>query len=96
MTIFNPSQQKSNTRFIIILTAIVLVGGTALVLQYNELVALRVEERQLKSTIEKGIVKNAELKNELYTMTDSRRLEEVAVAGALVLERRPTYFTYSQ
>jgi cell division protein FtsL len=96
MTIFNPSQQKSNIRFILALTAIVLIGGTALVLQYNELAALRAESRELKNSIEKGIVENAELKSELYAMTDSRRLEEVATASALVLERRPAYYTYSQ
>lgn len=96
MTIFNPSQQKSNIRFIMMLTAIVLVGGTALVLQYNELASLRAESRDLKNSIEKGVVENAELKSELYAITDSRRLEEVATAGALVLERRPAYYTYSQ
>lgn len=96
MTIFNPSQQKSNIRFIMALTAIVLVGGTGLVLQYNELASLRAEARELKSAIEKGVVENAELKSEFYTITDSRRLEEVATASALVLERRPAYYTYSQ
>jgi hypothetical protein len=78
------------------LTAIVLVGGVALVLQYNGLASLRAEERKLSSSIERSAVKNAELKRDLYAATDVRVLEAAATASALVLERRPHYFTYSK
>lgn len=96
MTIFNPSKQKENTKFLVYLTIIVLVGGVGLVLEYNKLAAFRAEERALTNNIERARVKNAELKSDLYAETDPVRLEEVASNSALVLDTSPEYFTYSE
>lgn len=93
MTIFNPSKQKNNLRFLLSLSLVTLLGGALLVFEYNAVASLRAEERALRKAIESASVKNAELKSELYEMTDARRLEEVALASGLVLERNPRYLT---
>ena len=93
MTILNPSQQKNNARFLVYLSLVVLLGGTLLVFEYNTVASLRAEEAALLRTVEGANVENAELRNELYTITDGRRLEEVALSSGLTLERRPRYLT---
>ena len=93
MTIFNPTQQKNNARFLVYLSVVTLMGGTLLVLEYNAVASLRAEERALRKTIETASVKNAELKSELYSATDARRLEEMALSSGLVLAKRPQYLT---
>lgn len=93
MTIFNPSRQKNNARFLLSLSFVTLLGGALLVFEYNAVASLRAEERELKKVIETASVRNAELKSELYEMTDARRLEEAALASGLVLERNPNYLT---
>ncbi len=93
MTILNPTQQKHNVRFLVYLSLVVFLGGMLLVFEYNAVASFRAEERKLERAIETASVKNAELKNELYSATDARRLEEVALSSGLVLERNPRYLT---
>ncbi len=93
MTIFNPSQQRNKIKFFVYFLLVFLIGGTFLVLEYNSLAGLRAEEKVLKNNIGEMQVVNAELKSELYEITDAQKLEEIAVSSGLVLDRSPKYIT---
>lgn len=96
MTIFNPSQQKKNVAFIIVLCSVVFIGGIFLVYEYNMLAGYRAEERKLKQEIQEITAKNGELNNEMSIVTDTRILEDIAKASNLVSERTPQYLTVAQ
>jgi len=96
MTIFNPSKQKTNNRFIISIIMVALLGGGLIVFEYSTLAAMRAEQSELKKNIELAQVKNAEFKKELYTITSANKLEETALVNNLILERSPQYFTYQE
>jgi cell division protein FtsL len=96
MTIFNPSQQKKNVAFVIVLCSVVFIGGIFLVYEYNTLAGYRAEERKLKQEIQEVTAKNGELNNEMSMVTDARVLEDIATASNLISERTPQYLTVAQ
>jgi len=75
--------------------AIFVVAGTAYVIEYNSLVDLRHESRELGNRIVELQTENAELKNRYYELTDPAELERLAYEYNLVLEERPTYLRYA-
>lgn len=93
MTIFNPSQQKKNITFVVVLCFVVFVGGVFLVYEYNTLAGFRADEKRLKEEIQDVTAQNGELNNEVSKVTDARVLEDVAVGSNLVSERAPQYLT---
>ncbi len=91
MTIISPGRAQGYALFLIALFAVVLVGGLVYIFEYNALVDARYEEQQLKQSIVQMQVKNADLKNNLYTITNPATLQKLAVASNLVLDRQPNY-----
>ncbi len=58
---------------------------------YNQLINLRHEIASQETNLQKVEVTNAELKNNLYRMTDGENLQALATDKNLVLEKNPKY-----
>ena len=78
MTIIKPIEAKNNFRFLILLFVTVFVSGIFYVLEYNSLVNARYQASSLKKQIADATAANADLKNNLYKMTDPVRLDSLA------------------
>ena len=58
---------------------------------YNQLINLRHEIASQETNLQKVEVTNAELKNNLYRLTDNENLQTLATDKNLVLEKNPKY-----
>lgn len=96
MTIIKPIEAKNNVRFLIFLFATVFVSGIFYVLEYNSLVNARYQASSLKKQIADAAAINADLKDNLYKMTDPVRLDLLAKEHQLTLERKPQYINQYQ
>ncbi len=91
MTIISQGRSQGYIMFLFILFGAILVGGLVYIFEYNSLVDARYQEQQLKQDIVDMQVKNADLKNSLYTITNPATLQKLAVASNLILDRQPKY-----
>lgn len=91
MTIISPSKHYGYTTFLAALFFAVFVGGLVYIFEYNALVNARYREEALKQEIVEMQVKNADLKNDLYTITNPGALQKLAVTSNLVLDAKPNY-----
>lgn len=63
---------------------------------YNQLINLRHETAAQETNLQKMEVANAELKNNLYQLTDNENLPALARDKNLVLEKNPKYIRVQQ
>lgn len=96
MTIINPTKNQNLTKFFIVLFAVLVVGGIAYIYEYNAVADARFDIKSLKQEIVDLEIRGAELKNELYQVTDPTKLQKLAADYDLVLERKPQYLTLSK
>lgn len=96
MTIINPAKNQNLVRFFALFFAILIVGGIVYIYEYNAVADARFEIKSLRQEIVDLEVKSAELKNDLYQVTDPTKLQKVAEDYNLVFERKPQYLTLSQ
>lgn len=96
MTIKNPTKKKKYFGFFVKLFLVVAVGAGIWIYQYNALADARYEVEELKNNIAELEVQNAELKNDLYKVTDPSHLQEVASAKGMVIDESPNYLELSQ
>lgn len=96
MTIICPQKKKNIKYFLIMLFAIVLVGGVFYIVQTGALVEQRHKLEALKKQLVDLKIANADLKNEYYRLVDPAKLEAVASNSGLTLEKRPIYLTSTQ
>ncbi len=71
----------------------VVASGLLLIFSYINLGALRDEVRGAKKQLAELKKENADLENQIYALTDLRKLSELAVANGLVVEKYPGYLT---
>ena len=92
MTIIQPNKNsKKINLFIFGLTMTTVVVAFWGVFIYNQLINLRHELVNQENNLQKAEVMNAELKNNLYQLTDTKNLETSANQNSLVLEKNPQY-----
>ena len=96
MTIIKPIETRNNLRFLILLFAVIFASGIFYVLEYNSLVNARYQASSLKKQIADATAANADLKNNLYKMTDPVKLDLLAKEHHLTLERKPQYINQYQ
>lgn len=94
MTIIQPNRTQAFPLNLIIGALIVLVMLSAvwLVSLYNTLVNIQHGISETKDEIKQIQTANAELKEELFALLDSRKFEEFAAEAALIKDRAPRYF----
>lgn len=96
MTIICPQKKKNIKYFLIMLFAIVLVGGVFYIVQTGALVEQRHKLEAAKKQLIDLKIANADLKNKYYRLVDPAKLEAVASDSGLTLEKRPIYLTSTQ
>ncbi len=93
MTIIKPSEYGSCIKFLALVFGVLLVGGIIYIFQYNALVDIRFEIRSLKDRIVELEAVNADLKNNLYKMTEPEKLQSFAEENGLILEKNPKFLS---
>ncbi|MDP3956622.1 MAG: hypothetical protein Q8P97_01345 [bacterium] len=96
MTIIQPGKNKKGLALGIVLFTVllgVLIGGD--VFMYNATVDLNYNINLAGEKINKMEVTNAELKNKMYDLLNSRALENLAAANGLTKDKGPQYFQVS-
>lgn len=96
MTIINPTKNQNIIKFFIALFAVFIVGGIVLIYEYNAVADARFSIQSLKQEIVDLEVRGAELKNELYEITDPAKLQKIVADYHLVVEQKPHYLTLSK
>ncbi|MEK7512650.1 MAG: hypothetical protein AAB601_00435 [Patescibacteria group bacterium] len=96
MTIIKPHKNTSFLSFLIILGIVLGGGGLFYVFEYASVVEARSVKKALRAETVTLQVKNADLKNSLYSMTDAASLERLAKDLGLIMEKRPEYLNERQ
>lgn len=96
MTIKNPTKKNKYLGFFAKLFLLVAVGAGIWIYQYNALADARYEIKDLEDKIVELEVQNAEMKNDLYKITDPSHLQEVASVEGLVIDDNPNYLELNQ
>lgn len=92
MTIIEPKKFKSQyKRYLIPILGLIFAGAAASIYFYSDIVELKDNVQNQEKTLQQLEVKNAELKNQLYTILDANKLKESAGTLGLILERDPNY-----
>jgi len=92
MTIIQPN--KNNFKIDFFISALMLIFIISViwgVFLYNQAVDFRHEVDDIAKILKQSEVENAELKNVLYSIIDSKDSESLAVSESLVLEKNPEY-----
>lgn len=94
MTIIQPNRTRAFPLNIILsaLIALVVLAAVWLVSLYNTLVNIQHGIAETRDEIRNIQTANAELKEELFAILDSRKFEEFAAERALIKNRAPRYF----
>lgn len=91
MTIINPTKNKSSFLFIFLIFSVLLAGGSFYIHQYNQMVNLKHYLSNLEEVLTREQVANADLKDQLYKITDPAKLKSAAVENGLFLDNQPNY-----
>jgi len=92
MTVIEFGKRDLKINFLIasLVVALVFCAGWWVVL-YNNLIGLRHDVKETREMLSQARVHNAELKNELYHITDSVLEEAFFSESGLVLDQNPQY-----
>ncbi len=93
MTFLTPHQNGTTKQFLLLLFALVVLGGVLYIFEYNMFVNARFELGNLKKSLTELQTANADLKNRLYAVLDPVKLTALATERGLVLEKKPQYVT---
>jgi cell division protein FtsL len=94
MTIIQPNKHKNRkaANALIICLGVAAFGVAAVtVFSYSRVAGLKHEVSVLGSEIDKAKSANAELKNNLFRMTDPQSLEAIAAEKGLIEDRNPKW-----
>lgn len=96
MTIIKPHKTNNYLRFLFLIFALGALGGGIYIFEYNSLVNIKNQIESAKKEIVELQIQNADLKNNLYQILDTAKLENLALEKQLVLEKNPEYFNTKQ
>ncbi len=88
----NKNNHKKNFSISILMMVSIVVAVWGIFL-YNQLVSLRHEVKKQENNIQQAEVQNAELKNNLYSILDEKKLESLINQQSLVSDKNPEYLT---
>ena len=92
MTIIRPKKENYVVKYLIgvLLLALVIVAVSGVYL-YNASVNIKHEINQYKVTLRDVEVKNAELKNNYYNLTNPQAADQLVQSKGLLVEKNPEY-----
>lgn len=91
MTIIQPSSSKKLIHFLAVFFIILLIGGLFYIYQYNQLVSLKHRLAALEKNYIQAQMLNADLKTQLYQLTDTEILKSIAAEKGLIMDIKPHY-----
>jgi cell division protein FtsB len=92
MTIIQPNKNNHKTSFLISVLLITSISAALWgIFLYNQLVNLRHEVKKQETNLRRAEVTNAELKNNLYNIIDTKNLEPLIKSQSLILDKNPEY-----
>lgn len=94
MTIIQPNKHKNQriSDILLVCLGVVVFGAAAVtVFSYSRVAGLRHDVSRLEGEIEKSRAVNADLKNDLFRMTDPQSLEAIAAEKGLIEDRNPRW-----
>ncbi len=93
MTIAQPNRDRQAACVLRLIVAGIIAVALVSVYAYNNTVLLRRHVVETTGAFEKLKVQNANLKNEVYGLLDSKQLVSVASRLGLVKETKPSYLS---
>ena len=97
MTIIRPNKNKSYWNFILFFLGSAVFACVILItLFYSLTVSIRHEAQQLEVKIENLRLANAELRNELFSLTSFDHLQKIAAEKGLIKDKNPQWAFVSQ
>ncbi len=93
MTIIQPDKNVKFSRYVLLLFLMVFLGGGFYIFEYNSFVDSKYELKSVKQNIIDLQEANADLKEGINRLTDSKELERIAKENNLTIERKPEYLT---
>lgn len=97
MTVIQPNKNSiAGVGLFFVLGAILCLGILVEVFAYSQTVSLKHDIIQLSSEIEEMRLMSAELKNDLYKITDQKNLDALAKELGLVQDKNPKWVFASQ
>ncbi len=92
MTIIRPKKEQATINWLIIGLATFTAASALIgVVCYNQVVNNRHEAEWQRQALRDAEVANAELKTALYDLTDAKKMNDIAVANGLVVDKNPQY-----
>lgn len=97
MTVIQPNKATKNVLYLFLgLGILVFLGVSAAVAIYSQTVDLKHDIIGLSSELEEMKLKNAELKNSFYQITDQKVLGDLAESRGLIQDKNPKWVFASQ
>ena len=91
MTIIKPNEKSKYIKFLLTLSAFIIMGGVIYIFEYNSLADSRYYLKKIKAEIAEGENKSSDLKNEIFKITDPQTLKSLAESHSLIPENNPKY-----
>lgn len=97
MTIIQNKKTEYKTNFLIpaLILALILTAGGG-VFFYNRVVNISHDLNNYKTALREIEVKNAELKNNFFEITNPQKLQSLIENGSLILDKNPEYIKKQQ
>lgn len=97
MTVIQPNRSSKNPIYLLLgLGILVFLGVSAAIAIHSQTVNLKHDILGVSSELEELKLRNAELKNSFYKLTDQKILEEVAKERGLIQDKNPKWVFASQ
>ena len=97
MTVLQPNRTNRNIVYLFFgLGLLIFLGIAAAVAVYSQTVTLKHDIIGLSSELDQAKLKNAELKNNFYKLTDQENLDKVATDRGLIQDKNPKWLFASQ
>lgn len=92
MTVIQPNRGTKNIAYLFLgLGILVFLGVSAAVAIYSQTVSMKHDIIRLSSAVEEAKLRNAELKNEFYKLTDQSVLAGIAESRGLIQDKNPKW-----
>lgn len=96
MTLIQPNKNSGFIKIMFSLGGLFILVAMFYIYTYSEIVNVKHDIAKYESDLEIVRVQNAGLKNQLYAMTDSSKLQDLATKQGMISEKNPQWQFASQ
>lgn len=91
MTVIQPNKDSGILKLIMVLSSLLVGVASLTIIIYSKTVSVSQDIANLTQSVQNAQVKNAELKDQFYKITDPNNLKNLAAADGLVREVNPQW-----